>query len=303
MSTSAAAVVAGRERRTRSLAGIPVAVLIAIAAAWTIAIVADQAGTALVRRAAGHGVGGAYLGGQSPVALFCPLHFAAGSGWHLPGSPTNAISFWVAFGLFLASWQAMIAAMMLPSSLPLVRLFAVASIAVPKRGRATAAFLGGYALVWTAFGAVAFTGDALLHRAIADSAALRARESVIVAAILALAGIVQFTPLKDRCLTQCRHPGAFLIRHYRRGTGGAFALGRRHGLFCLGCCWALMLVMFAAGAASLIWMGALTALMVYEKTARRGARAVPLAGVALLIWAAVVLVHPAGLPVLLRGGV
>jgi predicted metal-binding membrane protein len=227
----------------------------------------------------------------------------ASSGGQIPGSPTHAISFWLAFALFLAAWQAMIAAMMLPSSLPLIRLFAVASARAPARGRAMAAFLGGYSIVWTAFGAVAFAGDAVLHRLLDQTAELRAHQGVIVAALLALAGAVQFTPLKDRCLTQCRHPGAFLIRHYRRGTGSAFTIGGRHGLFCLGCCWALMLVMFVAGAASLIWMAALTALMVYEKTARHGNHTVPLAGIALLAWATLVLVHPAGMPVLLRGAV
>ena len=100
--------------------------------------------------------------------------------------------------------------------------------------------------------------------------------------MLLLAGAFQFTPLKDACLRACRHPASFLRRHYRRGPGGAFALGARHGMFCVGCCWALMLVMFAAGAVSLIWMAALTALMVHEKTRPSGARTVPLTGVVLL---------------------
>ena len=92
------------------------------------------------------------------------------------------------------------------------------------------------------------------------------------------------------------------MRHYRRGISGGFTLGRRHGLFCLGCCWALMLVMFVAGVANLICMGALTVLMVYEKTATRGAKAVPTAGIALLALAAVILVHPHWLPATLGGG-
>ena len=110
--------------------------------------------------------------------------------------------------------------MMLPSSLPLVRLFNRASSDAPARGRSMAGFLTGYALIWTAFGAAAFAGDALVH---ADRRRRRARahEWIIVGGLLALAGAVQFTPLKDRCLTECRHPGAFLMRHYRRGPAEA----------------------------------------------------------------------------------
>ena len=150
--------------------------------------------------------------------------------------------------------------------------------------------------MWTAFGAVAFVADALLQRLIEDNAALRTHRWVIVGGVLALAGVVQFTPLKDRCLTECRHPGAFLIRHYRRGIWGAFTLGRRHGLFCLGCCWALMLMMFAAGVANLPWMAVLTGVMFYEKAGQRGRAVTPYVGMALLAWAALVLVHPAWLP-------
>ena len=107
--------------------------------------------------------------------------------------------------------------------------------------------------------------------------------------MLALAGAFQFTPLKDACLDKCRHPAQFLIRFYERGAGGGFRFGARHGAFCVGCCWALMLVMFAAGVASLVWMALLTALMVHEKTRPAGARAVPVTGVALLAAASVVL--------------
>jgi predicted metal-binding membrane protein len=182
---------------------------------------------------------------------------------------------------------------MLPSSLPLVRMYAAASERAPDRGAAMAAFLGAYALVWGAFGAVALAGDAALHAGVAASPGLRAHEWAIAPSVLLLAGAFQFTPLKDACLRACRHPASFLRRHYRRGVRGGFQLGARHGLFCVGCCWALMLVMFAAGAASLIWMAALTGLMVHEKTRPAGARTVPLTGVVLLaagstlmLWAA-----------------
>jgi predicted metal-binding membrane protein len=195
--------------------------------------------------------------------------------------------------LFLVSWQVMVAAMMLPSSLPMVRMFSVASARVPGRGRVLAAFVGAYALVWSAFGLLAFLGDAGLHAAVASSPWLESNDWAIAPSVLLLAGAFQFTPLKDACLRACRHPASFMRRHYRRGAGGAFELGARHGLFCVGCCWALMLVMFAVGAASLVWMAVLTALMVHEKTRPSGARTVPLtgtillaAGSTLMLWAA-----------------
>jgi predicted metal-binding membrane protein len=184
--------------------------------------------------------------------------------------------------LFLAGWQVMVAATMLPSSLPLVRMFAAASAGVPDRGRALAAFVGAYAVVWSAFGLLAFLGDAGLHALVASSPWMAANDWTIAPSVLLLAGAFQFTPLKDACLRACRHPASFLRRHYRRGTRGAFSLGFRHGMFCVGCCWALMLVMFAVGAVSLIWMAALTALMVHEKTRPSGARTVPLTGAVLL---------------------
>jgi predicted metal-binding membrane protein len=195
--------------------------------------------------------------------------------------------------LFLLAWQVMIAAMMLPSSLPLVRLYSRASASAPARSRALAAFLGGYALVWSAFGALAFAFDAGVHAVVEASPWLHRHEWAIGGLVLALAGGFQFTGLKDACLDKCRHPAQFLMRHYERGAGGGFRLGARHGAFCVGCCWALMLVMFAAGVASLLWMAALTALMIHEKTRPAGARAVPVTGVALLAAASVVLAYGA----------
>jgi predicted metal-binding membrane protein len=166
-----------------------------------------------------------------------------------------------------------------------------------------AAFLAGYAVVWSAFGALAFSGDVVVHDVVDSTPWLAARPWLIAGGVLALAGAFQFSSLKDACLRQCRHPGAYLMRHYERGLGGAFRLGRGHGLFCLGCCWALMLVMFAAGVANLWWMAALTAVMVYEKTGTGGRRAVPVAGLILLGFAALTLAHPAWMPAVLGGAV
>jgi predicted metal-binding membrane protein len=240
---------------------VPSPVLAAIAVAWVAAVAAE-------------------LGG------------VAGSVHHdslLESGP----AFGPALLLFLLTWQVMTAAMMLPSSLPLVRMYMAASAHAPGRRVALAAFLGGYALVWSAFGAMAFLGDAGLHAAVDASRWLTEHEWAIAPGVLLLAGAFQFSSLKEACLRSCRHPASFLRRHYRRGARGGFMLGARHGAFCVGCCWALMLVMFAAGAASLLWMAPLTAVMVHEKTRPSGARTVPLTGVVLLaagstllLWAA-----------------
>jgi predicted metal-binding membrane protein len=189
---------------------------------------------------------------------------------------------WAALGLFLLAWQLMIAAMMLPASLPLIRLFGRASANQPRPRSARAAFFGGYALVWTAFGAAAFLGDLAVHRLVERWGWLAARPELVGGAVLLLAGAFQFSKLKDRCLRVCRHPAGYLLRHYQRGTGAAFRLGAGHGLFCVGCCWALMLVAFAAGVANLWWMAALTAVMVFEKTGQGGRRGVRPIGIGLL---------------------
>jgi predicted metal-binding membrane protein len=256
-------------RAWRSVHGIPVVVVAAIAIAWALAITAEVSGVAR------------------------SLHHDALIHSNLP--------YGVSLLVFLLAWQSMIAAMMLPSSLPLVRLFAVAAAGQPRSRSAMASFLGGYALVWTGFAWVAFSGDVGIHAGVDAWPWLSDHAWVIAGGTLALAGAFQFSGLKDACLRQCRHPAAYLLGHYERGIGGAYRLGRDHGLYCVGCCWALMLLMFAAGVASLWWMAALTGLMVYEKTAPGGRRAVPIAGVAMLALAALVLAHPGWAPGILGG--
>jgi predicted metal-binding membrane protein len=191
--------------------------------------------------------------------------------------------------------------MMLPSSLPMMRLFSHAAARQVQPGRILLAFLGGYAAMWGAVGAAAFAVDVALHRAGDSVPSLAGHPWIVPAVALVAAGAFQFTDLKDRCLDQCRHPGPFLMRHYRRGTRGAFDLGRKHGLFCIGCCWALMALMLAVGVASLVWMGALAAVMYYERVGQHGRRLTPVLGVALIGWGIVVAAHPAWLPGILGG--
>jgi predicted metal-binding membrane protein len=186
-------------------------------------------------------------------------------------------------GAFLGVWLVMVGAMMLPTVVPLARLFVPVSGRAPRPAAARAGFLAGYLAIWTAFAGVALLGDAGIHALVDRWGWLAARPELVLGGALVLAGAFQFSPLKNACLTACRNPVGFLWQHYRRGPGGAWRLGLRHGLSCLGCCWALMLLMFATGVGSLVWMLALTAVMVIEKTSRWGARLVAPVGAALLV--------------------
>jgi predicted metal-binding membrane protein len=190
--------------------------------------------------------------------------------------------------VYAAAWITMITAMMLPSAVPLLRLFAGVSWSQHRAGLVVAAFVSGYLAVWTVFGWLALGFDSVVHAAVEAWPWLDARPQLVAAAVLALAGAFQFSSLKDRCLSTCRHPGAYLLSHYRRGAGAALRIGWDHGLFCLGCCWALMTVAFAAGMTDLRWMAAFTALMTYEKVGRHGVAVARWAGFALLGLAVVV---------------
>ena len=236
----------------------PRPVLLAIAAGWAIALGAQVTGTA--------------------------------GTFHHHGPIEGGPPLWAALLLFLFAWQAMVAAMMLPSSLPLIRLFEAASGSQERPGRARAAFLGGYAAVWTGFGAVAFLGDAAVQRTVEAVPWLWERQWVVAASALAVAGAFQFSDLKERCLSKCRHPGPYLLAHYRRGAAAGFRLGSGHGLFCLGCCWALMLVMFVVGMGNAGWMLALAALMAVEKNLPGGHRVRTPVGLGLIAWAAAIVV-------------
>lgn len=185
------------------------------------------------------------------------------------------------------SWLLMVGAMMAPTTVPMMRMYRVVSARQPRPGPARAAFLSGYLTVWAAFGLIALTTATGL-RAAAGALPCDIGPRASLAGVLALAGGFQFSKLKRNCLTQCRDPRAFLYQHYRRGARGGWELGLRHGMSCLGCCWALMLVMVAAGAAALAVMVVLTAVMATEKTTRWGARMATPVAVALLGAAAAV---------------
>ncbi|HEX2755689.1 MAG TPA: DUF2182 domain-containing protein [Candidatus Limnocylindrales bacterium] len=193
----------------------------------------------------------------------------------------------MAISLFLGGWLVMVAAMMLPASLPTIRQIEGVAAAFTRPRRVPASFLVAFAAVWALFGLAAFLGDMVVHHVVDTTPWLGERPYLIEAAILALAGLYQFAPLKRRTLGECRDPGALVSAAAL--ARGAARLGLRHGLACLGTSWALMLVMFGEGFGGLGWMVVLTAVMVDETTGRRGHRTATVAGIVLLIAALSVL--------------
>lgn len=197
---------------------------------------------------------------------------------------------------FTAVWTVMVAAMMLPSTIPVARAFVRVNARHPRERWGLVAFFGAYLTVWIAFAGVALAFDSGIHALVHRWAWLAERPELILAGALGLAGAYQFSPAKNACLRSCRSPFATIVLRYRRGLRGAWRLGLRHGLSCLGCCWALMLVMFATGVGSLLWMLLLGVLMAAEKTFPQGRRWVVPIGVGCLVAAVGV-----SLPALGRG--
>ncbi len=187
--------------------------------------------------------------------------------------------------LLFAMWAVMMAGMMLPSAAPTLFLYAGVIRKSPDGGRARThiyAFATGYLLVWTAFSLIATVLQRLLSHWLLLSPMMEARGHVFGGVLLVIAGLYQFTPFKRTCLESCRSPAAFIARHWKRGVAGGFRLGVAHGLFCLGCCWALMLLLFVGGVMNLWWIGALTIFVLLEKLAPLGAQGGRLSGVLLV---------------------
>ena len=214
---------------------------------------------------------------------------AGGGAMAMPGMAMPGIHGWSALEtlqLFLM-WATMMVAMMLPSAAPMILLLAAmerrrreqASPAAP-----TALFAAGYLVVWTGFSAAAALLQTGLHQAALLSPAMASTSRVLSGLLLVTAGIYQWLPVKSACLGHCRSPLGFLGSEWREGSAGALVMGIRHGLFCLGCCWALMLLLFVAGVMDLLWVAAIGALVLVEKLTRSGPEVGKLAGLALVGW-------------------
>jgi predicted metal-binding membrane protein len=178
-------------------------------------------------------------------------------------------------------WALMMAAMMLPSALPMILTFVQLAMRAGERGRARG-FVAAYLLVWFAFSAAATGAQWALQAMGWVDPMIVSRSAWLTAVLLLVAGLYQFSPLKRVCLSHCRTPMGFLLGEWRPGASGAFVMGARHGLFCVGCCWALMALLFVGGVMNLAWIAALSIAVAIEKLAPRGERLAAALGIALI---------------------
>ena len=194
--------------------------------------------------------------------------------------------------LMAAMWAVMMVAMMLPSAAPMILLHAkVARQRTAQAGLpyATAMFMLAYVVVWTVFSLGATALHFALDRSALLSPMIQANSRALSGALLVVAGFYQITPLKHACLRRCRSPLDFVMGHWRPGAAGAFSMGLRHGAWCLGCCWALMLLLFVGGVMNLLWIAVLAGLVFVEKLVPGGPWFARGAGLLLVAWGAVLL--------------
>jgi len=178
------------------------------------------------------------------------------------------------FALVALMWSAMALAMMLPSAAPMILTYAEIADTAARKGEAIVtpfALAAGYTVIWLGFALAATLAQFAFTRAALIDAGMASTSGLFSGAIFIAAGAYQFSVLKDACLRQCQHPFPFFFTHWATTAGGVFRLGLRQGLYCLGCCWAMMMVMFAVGVMNVAWMAALGAVMTIEKlgTTRR----------------------------------
>ncbi len=194
--------------------------------------------------------------------------------------------------IFVLGWTLMTVAMMLPTSLPLITLFHTITRQRSDQMVLVALLITGYLTIWVLFGFLAHICDWGLHETVEHNVWLGSNTWILGAAPILLAGIYQFTPLKYYCLDRCRSPFSFITEHWHGSHERmqAFRLGVHHGIFCIGCCWALMLLMFAVGAGNIGWMLALGTMMAVEKNVPWGKRFSTPLGVALLGWGLILVV-------------
>lgn len=235
------------------------------------------------------------LAALAVVTLLAWAYLVLGAGVPMDAAPmAMAAAPWTPryAGVMFVMWALMMVAMMLPGAAPMILLFA----AISRRGypgvaalRRTAAFGFAYVCVWVLFAAVATGLQWGLTRMMLLSPAMAVESPAISGALFVTAGLYQFLPVKQACLRHCRAPTEFLASHWRAGAAGALRMGLRHGLWCLGCCWVLMGLLFVGGIMNLLWIAALALIVFIEKAIPRGKLAGRLLAVGLLAWGTTVL--------------
>ena len=191
------------------------------------------------------------------------------------------------FAAMFLMWSTMMVAMMLPSVTPMVMLYGGVNAQRAAQGRpkqSTWPFVAGYLLAWASFSLVATLGNWALHSQGLLSSMMGSATPLVGGILLAIAGIYQWTPLKNTCLAHCRSPIGFLSDHWREGRIGAARMGLHHGAYCVGCCWLLMALLFVLGVMNIAWIAVLTVFVLAEKTVPFGRVLSRAAGVLMLGW-------------------
>ena len=270
-------------RRDQAIMLVGIAVLCALAWAWVVAGAGmGMPAAEMTRLGLFPHLGAMPMGGMEGMS-------EGGMGAMDAMPPMTALSDLPTFALMVSMWWVMMVAMMLPSAAPMMLLHARTVRHAQRKGRMAAGpaltgwLLGGYLTVWLAFSVAATLLQGLLQGSGAISQMMLWSETPwLSAGLLALAALYQVTPLKQVCLEHCRSPAEFLSRHWRPGTQGAFVMGLDHGAYCVGCCWALMLLLFVGGVMNLLWIAALALFVLLEKATPLG-RASGWASAALLL--------------------
>lgn len=184
-------------------------------------------------------------------------------------------------------WAVMMVAMMIPSAVPMILAFAGVNRARRAQSMSyvpTSAFVLGYIVAWTGYSVLATVVQEALHSAALVSSMGASTSRALGGVLLLAAGVFQWTPLKNACLMHCRSPFGYIITEWREGISGAFQMGLRHGVYCIGCCWLLMAVLFVAGVMNLWWVAAISVFVLIEKVATIGRWTALSTGGLLVLW-------------------
>ena len=209
----------------------------------------------------------------------------AGRGLMMPAdAPWQPIE----FGYVFVMWVVMMIGMMMPSAAPMILIYARVGRQAAVQGKpftASGWFAGGYLLAWTTFSLVATSAQWALERAAMLTPTMESASNRLGAAVLILAGAYQWAPLKEACLSRCRSPLLFIQQHggFRREPNAALLLGFQHGIYCIGCCWALMALLFVGGVMNLFWIAVLAILVLLEKIAPFGRLVARIAGLCFIV--------------------